>query len=329
MLSTAADRAKEDATKIELSYRAGAVIVEERHQPERAFRSLRARVLRATDPTDTKRRARSDPPLREGRSGDACRRSTSCSSNAPKPSTRSSSCSRVSSRLPASSFRTSAPRPATRGVPTSLRPTAPLRSTSSRRRRARRTAGRASSTRSRGACSRSRRPPRQPPPLRPSPHSEAPTGGGAPTGGKKKKKKKGGGGEDARESGVQVGPPPAADLRRVLELKLARVFAEELARPDDAIKVYQGAARSATRRTSRPRSRSEQASCVSSIAATSSETLFDLRAKSAPAARRRSSRLLQRVGRPRGGGVRGARARRGALPARARDRCDGRGPKRS
>ncbi|HEY3493962.1 MAG TPA: tetratricopeptide repeat protein, partial [Polyangiaceae bacterium] len=51
--------------------------------------------------------------------------------------------------------------------------------------------------------------------------------------GKKKKKKRGG-----EEASAETRAAPATDVRRVLELKLARVYAEELARPDDAITVY-------------------------------------------------------------------------------------------
>jgi len=52
VLSTAADRAKEIAQRIELSYRAAAVYEQKLNQPERAFRSY-DRILTA-DPTDTR-----------------------------------------------------------------------------------------------------------------------------------------------------------------------------------------------------------------------------------------------------------------------------------
>jgi len=52
VLSTAADRAKETAQRIELSYRAAAVYEQKLNQPERAFRSY-DRILTA-DPTDTR-----------------------------------------------------------------------------------------------------------------------------------------------------------------------------------------------------------------------------------------------------------------------------------
>src|SRR5882724_6007157 len=52
VLSTAADRAKEPAQRIELSYRAAAVYEQKLTQPERAFRSY-DRIL-STDPTDTR-----------------------------------------------------------------------------------------------------------------------------------------------------------------------------------------------------------------------------------------------------------------------------------
>ena len=52
VLSTAADRAKDNAPRIDLSYRAAAVYEGKLNQPERAFRSY-DRVLTA-DPTDTR-----------------------------------------------------------------------------------------------------------------------------------------------------------------------------------------------------------------------------------------------------------------------------------
>ncbi|HEY3668616.1 MAG TPA: tetratricopeptide repeat protein [Polyangiaceae bacterium] len=52
VLSTAADRAKEAPPRIELSYRAAAVYEQKLNQPERAFRSY-DRIL-STDPTDTR-----------------------------------------------------------------------------------------------------------------------------------------------------------------------------------------------------------------------------------------------------------------------------------
>lgn len=52
VLSTAADRAKDDKTKIDLSYRAATVLEEKLSQPERAFRSYE-RVL-SVDPTDAR-----------------------------------------------------------------------------------------------------------------------------------------------------------------------------------------------------------------------------------------------------------------------------------
>lgn len=62
VLSTAADRAKDDATKVDLSYRAAAVLEGQLKQPDRAFRSYE-RVL-SVDPTDA-RAARALIPLYE------------------------------------------------------------------------------------------------------------------------------------------------------------------------------------------------------------------------------------------------------------------------
>ena len=62
VLSNTADRAKEPAPKIDLSYRAARIFQEKLKQPERAFRSYE-RIL-ATDPTDT-RAARALIPLYE------------------------------------------------------------------------------------------------------------------------------------------------------------------------------------------------------------------------------------------------------------------------
>ncbi len=53
--------------------------------------------------------------------------------------------------------------------------------------------------------------------------------------GKKKKKRRGG-----EEGTAEPRPALSGDLRRLLELKLARVLADELARHDDAIAVYRG-----------------------------------------------------------------------------------------
>lgn len=62
VLSTAADRAKEDKTKIDLSYRAAAVLEQKLQAPDRAFRSYE-RIL-AADPSDA-RAARALIPLYE------------------------------------------------------------------------------------------------------------------------------------------------------------------------------------------------------------------------------------------------------------------------
>lgn len=62
VLSTAADRAKDDASKVDLSYRAAAVLKTRLNQPDRAFRSYE-RVL-SVDPTDA-RAARELIPLYE------------------------------------------------------------------------------------------------------------------------------------------------------------------------------------------------------------------------------------------------------------------------
>ncbi|HET9932374.1 MAG TPA: tetratricopeptide repeat protein, partial [Polyangiaceae bacterium] len=62
VLSNAADRAKEATTRVELSYRTARVLAEHLNQPERAFRSYE-RIL-AADPTDT-RAARALVPLYE------------------------------------------------------------------------------------------------------------------------------------------------------------------------------------------------------------------------------------------------------------------------
>ncbi|MCE7890335.1 MAG: hypothetical protein DYH12_11650 [Sorangiineae bacterium PRO1] len=62
VLSTAADRAKDDKSKIDLSYRAAAVLEQHLQQPDRAFRSYE-RIL-SVDPTDA-RAARALIPLYE------------------------------------------------------------------------------------------------------------------------------------------------------------------------------------------------------------------------------------------------------------------------
>ena len=156
VLSNTADRAKESATKIELSYRRGRVYKDKLNQPDRAFRSYE-RIL-ATDPNDT-RAASELIPLYEADEKWArlpalyellVERTRGGRGEARAP--RASSC-----RSPASALndRTAAAR--TRAVRTRLPLTMRTCSRRSRRRPARPARGRSSSKRSRSARRRSRR----------------------------------------------------------------------------------------------------------------------------------------------------------------------------
>ena len=227
VLSTAADRAKDDAIKIDLSYRAARVFEERLGQPERAFRSYE-RVL-ATDPADA-RAARALLPLYEkdekwgrlpalyemlvGRT-DSVEEKLELYSRLVEITGK-----QLSDRRAAASY-------ARRAY--ELAPDSPVAldilEESSRA---------ASSWESFVEAIEGRLKVLESVPPAAAAPAAAPD---AQPSGKKKKKRKGG---EEPSTAVAAPAPQASDLRRALELKLARVLAEELARPDDAIKVYAG-----------------------------------------------------------------------------------------
>ncbi|HEV8549430.1 MAG TPA: tetratricopeptide repeat protein, partial [Polyangiaceae bacterium] len=222
VLSTAADRTKDNAVKIDLSYRAAAVFEERLKQPERAFRSYE-RVL-STDPTDT-RAARALIPLYEkdekwGRLPALYELLVERAGSVDEKLELLARLVEISGKQ--LSDRRAAANYARRAY--ELAPDSPVAldilEDASRA---------ASSWESFVEALEARLATLEGAAPSPMPAVEP----GTSTGRKKKKKK---GGDEPSQ--VQQ-PAPGVDLRRALELKLARVFAEELARPDDAIKAYQ------------------------------------------------------------------------------------------
>jgi tetratricopeptide (TPR) repeat protein len=223
VLSTAADRAKDPAVKIDLSYRAAAVFEQHLRQPERAFRSYE-RVL-ATDPGDT-RAVRALIPLYEkdekwGRLPALYEQLVERASSVEEKLELLARLVEISGKQ--LSDRRAAASYARRAY--ELAPDSPVALDILED--ASRAAGSWESfvdaIEARLATMEGAPAPAVMPP-------EAPTGVN-----KRKKKRKG-----AEEAPSQAqSAPPVSDLRRVLELKLARVFAEELARPEDAIRTYQ------------------------------------------------------------------------------------------
>jgi tetratricopeptide (TPR) repeat protein len=222
VLSTAADRAKDPAAKIDLSYRAAAVFEERLRQPERAFRSYE-RVL-ATDPSDT-RAVRSLIPLYE--KDEKWGRLPALYEQLVERATGVEEKLELLARLVEISGKQLSDRRAAAAYARrayELAPDSPVALDILED--ASRAAG---SWESFVEAIEARLASMDAPPAVMPP--EAPTGANRT----KKKRKKGA----ADESPSQAQSAPPSDLRRVLELKLARVFAEELARPDDAIKAYQ------------------------------------------------------------------------------------------
>jgi len=217
VLSNAADRAKDAAARIDLSYRAAAVFEEKLGHPERAFRSYE-RVLTA-DPKDT-RAARALIPLYEKdekwarlpslyellvEQADAVDEKLAHLARLVEVSGK-----QLSDRRAAASY-------ARRAY--DLAPDSPIaldileessRAAGTWESFVEAVEGRLKALPADGSS---------PPAAEPS---------------KKKKKKKGG-----EEPAADARPSSGTDLRRMLELKLARVLADELGRSDDAIVVYQ------------------------------------------------------------------------------------------
>jgi len=229
VLSTAADRAKDPAVKIDLSYRAAAVFEGRLGQPERAFRSYE-RVL-ATEPNDT-RAVRALIPLYE--KDEKWGRLPALYEQLVERATGVDEKLELLARLveiagKQLSDRRAAASYARRAY--ELAPDSPValdiledasRAAGSWESFVEAIEARLASMESSPAAA----------------PAAAASGGEAPAAGKKKKKKKGGD-EPSQVQTSSPGAAPAGDLRRALELKLARVFAEELARPDDAIRTYQ------------------------------------------------------------------------------------------
>jgi tetratricopeptide (TPR) repeat protein len=222
VLSTAADRAKDDAIKVDLSYRAAAVFEERLHQPERSVRSYE-RVL-SIDPTDT-RAVKKLIPLYEkdekwGRLPALYEELVERTDSIDEKLAHIARLVEISGKQ--LSDRRAAATYARRAY--ELAPDSPIaldileessRAAGSWESFVEAIEGRLQTLDAAGPA--------------PAFVPEAAT-----TGGKKKKKKRGGDDTPA--------PSPTrsgSELRRTLELKLARVFAEELARPDDAVKTYQ------------------------------------------------------------------------------------------
>jgi tetratricopeptide (TPR) repeat protein len=217
VLSNAADRAKDNAVRIDLSYRAAAVYEEKLGHPERAFRSYE-RVLTA-DPKDT-RAARALIPLYEkdekwARLPALYELLVERAENVDEKLSHLARLVEISGKQ--LSDRRAAASYARRAY--ELAPDSPIaldileessRAASSWESFVEAVEGRLRALPAEGAA---------------PPAAEAQP--------KKKKKKKGG------EEPTEARPAPSSDLRRLLELKLARVLADELSRPEDAIVVYQ------------------------------------------------------------------------------------------
>jgi len=225
VLSTAADRAKEVGQRIELSYRAAAVYEQKLNQPERAFRSY-DRILTA-DPTDT-RAARALIPLYE-QDEKWVRLPALYELLLERAETEAEKLTLLGKLVEVSGKRLNDRKAAAQYARRAyeLSPDSPAAldqlEESSRAAGTWETFVEAVEQRL-GATEATA----SPPPVAPAEQ--------APQPGRRKKKKKG-------ESAPEAAPPPAAGSlagtqRRSLELRLARVFAEELARSEQAIATY-------------------------------------------------------------------------------------------
>lgn len=229
VLSTAADRAKEAPQRIELSYRAAAVYEQKLNQPERAFRSY-DRILTA-DPTDT-RAASSLIPLYE--QDEKWSRLPALyelllersESEADKLALLGKLVEVSGKRL---NDRKAAAQYARRAY--ELSPDSPaaldLLEEASRAAGAWESFVEAIEARLQATENTA-----APPPVASSPEA-AP----APTPGKKSKKRKSKG-EAAPADATPAAAAPAGNDRRLLELRVARVFAEELGKSEQAVATY-------------------------------------------------------------------------------------------
>ncbi len=226
VLSNAADRAKDSALKIELSYRAAAVYVEKLDAPDRAFRSYE-RVL-ATDPSDV-RAARALIPLYEtdekwarlpalyevllDQSEDPADQLALLEKLVEVTGTR------LSDRRAAVGY-------ARRAY--ELAPTQALELLEEASRQANGWDAFVEAVAARLASSQ--------PSATPAPEAEAePEAGGA---GKRRRRRRKD--RDAAPSDTPAAEGLAADERRQLEIKLAEVYSEQLGRTDEAVAVYRG-----------------------------------------------------------------------------------------
>ena len=228
VLSNAADRAKDNQSKIALSYRAARVYEEKLNQPERAFRSY-DRIL-TVDPGDT-RAARALLPLYE-RDEKWARLTPLYELLFEKAETEAEklellgrlvdvSGKRLGDRKAAAGYA----RKAYELSPDSALALELLEDTS----------------RAAGAWEAfvdvlEARLASAPIETTEAPPAVAAKGEPAPTGKKGKKKRKS---EPNADASAETAAKPSADAtRRMLELKLSRVYSEELSRTDDAVKVY-------------------------------------------------------------------------------------------
>jgi tetratricopeptide (TPR) repeat protein len=232
VLSSAADRAKDAALRVDLSYRAAAVFEQKLQQPDRAFRSYE-RIL-AADPGDT-RAARALIPLYEkdekwGRLPPLYELLVSRAESSEDKLDLLARLVDVSGKQLGD--KRSAANYARRAY--ELAPDSPVAleilEDSSRAAQSWESFVEALEARL-ATLAKDPAPPGEALAATPEPPAVA--------GRKKKKRKAGFSGEEApSEVRAAPAPAPASDLRRVLELKLARVFSEELARPDESIALY-------------------------------------------------------------------------------------------
>jgi tetratricopeptide (TPR) repeat protein len=232
VLSNAADRAKDNQSKIALSYRAARVYEQKLNQPERAFRSY-DRIL-SVDPSDT-RAARALLPLYE-RDEKWARLTPLYELLFDKAETESEKLEILGKLVEVSGKRLGDRKAAANYARKAyeLSPDSPLSLELLEE-----------TSRAAGAweafvdvlearlATVAAEVTDAPPAVAPKEAAPAATGGGK----KKKSKKK----TEPSEPVAEAAPKASGDsTRRLLELKLSRVYADELSRPDDAVKVYKG-----------------------------------------------------------------------------------------
>ena len=228
VLSNAADRAKDNPSKIALSYRAARVYEEKLNQPERAFRSY-DRIL-TVDPGDT-RAARALLPLYE-RDEKWARLTPLYELLLEKAETEAEKLELLGRLVDVSGKRLGDRKAAAAYARKAyeLSPDSPLALELLEE-----------TSRAAGAWEAfvdvlEARLASAPVDTTETPPAVAAKGEPAATGKKGKKKRKS---EPNADTGADTATKPSADAtRRMLELKLSRVYSEELSRTDDAVKVY-------------------------------------------------------------------------------------------